>query len=1333
MGLLNRLFGERDAENAPTDAHGGPAGNESTSAHEREFDIDERLRQGLARHQAGDLQSAERAYRVVLDAAPEHAFAHVLLGSLLGASGRFDEALEHLQTASELDPSDAAPRVDLGNVLRALGRTQDAEDAYRDAISIDCEFPGGHRNLGDLLRHEGRLDEAIESLAKTASLTPDDADTHFLLADVLSQRGRYEEACRSYQAGLSIAPQVAAAHNNLGATLRHLSRAEEALASFEAALRLEPDYAEAHFNIADMMKSEGSADKAIQHYRAAASQSSHRVLCLRNLGELLLAEGRNEEALQCCQEVLTLEPASASSYFELGNALMACGHIGEASERFARAAELDPADARAHVNLGLALRSSGRFEEAARCFREALKIDPERVEAHNNLGVVLQMQGELQPAIDAFKHALTFAPSELYVQSNYLGCLNYQDGAVPEEVFEQHRRWAELAQSAAVAQQITAIRQPDRERRLRIGYVSADFRYHSVAFFITAIIGQHDRENFEVTCYSNVSVPDARTERIKDLSDHWRDISSLNDAEVAALIRYDDIDILVDLSGHTVGNRLAVFARRPAPVQVTYLGYPNTTGLDAMDYRLTDEITDPPGWGEHLHSEELIRFDGGFLCFEPLETCPDIRDTEEGNRSGDVVFGSFNELLKVTSPTVVAWCNILERIPGSQLAIKSTTLEDEGTRHRVLERFTERGIDPARVRLIGRTSTLEEHLDLYNSIDVALDTFPYNGTTTTCEALWMGVPVVTQCGRPHASRVGLSLLTQVGLGDLVTENMHDYVERAVSLAADHERRRRLRGELRDRMRSSPLMDAAGFTRKLETAFRDMWRRACSAEQCRAEAGSSANDSMSVLIKGGIRVRVPPRLDELTPYVLIEQEDWFEDEIDFVRRLAKPAMRCLDIGASYGVFSLTLAKQVGPDGHVWSFEPTGATVALLSQSVEENRLRNITLLQMALSGESGRQKLVIHPDPAYNHLADKVTDDSLFEIVEVKSLDDVVDEQTIESVDFIKMDAAGAEISVLQGGERFLQRESPLVMFELKYREGENWELVEALQARGYEIYRLVPGLQILVPLERGDIDPYLLNLFACKADRARLLESEGLAINRLPPRRAVDVGDPMAVLQTVLGERPYARALWPRWREALAGSAGDSSRDHLNGLALYCRSRDASLSVADRFQALCAAHAAMCDSRESSGEVARKLTLARISWELGYRQQALDVLASMRETTDAGHRTPGAPPFLAVSDRFDGIEPGDDLESWCAASVLHQIETLAAYSSYFRSEAALASLEALEQSSFQSPEMERRRQLVRMRLGLQEGPVPGPLVSRQSAVNLNAGFWNGNGEEPQSA
>ena len=813
MGFLNRILGHPDAD-------GGASRSRDDS------EIVDGIRHGLEQHQAGDLKAAESAYRETLDLAPDHADAHYLLGSLLGESGCLDEALTHLEQAARLDPSAGAARSDIGNVYRTQGRFEEAEAAYRDAIAIDADTSNAHQNLGDLLHFQGRVDEAIDCFSTAASLTADDADLHFVLADMLSARGRYQEASRSYRTGLNISPRVAAAHNNLGASLRHLSQDQEALACFEDALRLDPKLGDAHANLADLLQARGLVDKAVEHYRTAAELQGDSVRCWRSLGQLLLAENRADEALQSYREVMTLEPDSARSHFELGNALIECGAVDEAIERFRQSVRLDPEDSSGHVNLGFALSEVKRFEEAARCFRDALAVDTDLVEAHNNLGGVLQLQGRLDLAMKAYERALSLADNDLTVRSNLLTCLNYHADAQPEEVFAHHLRWSECFDEVTAASAPARIHRTDPNRRLRIGYVSADFRFHSVSFFMSALLEQHDRDGFEIFCYANVRKPDSNTERLMALADHWREVALLDDDEMTALVCRDSIDILVDLSGHTVGNRLPVFARRAAPIQVTYLGYPNTTGLSVMDYRLTDASTDPEGRSEHLHSEELMRLPHGFLCYEPLPSSPDIRERSEGGESSTITFASFNELLKITAPIIAAWCEILERTPNSRLLLKGTTLADEGTRDRVVKRFVQHGIDEERIELIGSTPSLEAHLDLYNRADIALDTFPYNGTTTTCEALWMGIPVVSLSGQVHAARVGVSILSAVGLDDLVVDNMQAYVDSAVALAVDGGRRQQLKRSLRRRMRDSTLMDAPLITRDLEAAFREMWKRAC---------------------------------------------------------------------------------------------------------------------------------------------------------------------------------------------------------------------------------------------------------------------------------------------------------------------------------------------------------------------------------------------------------------------------------------------------------------------------------------------------------------------------
>lgn len=367
----------------------------------------------------------------------------------------------------------------------------------------------------------------------------------------------------------------------------------------------------------------------------------------------------------------------------------------------------------------------------------------------------------------------------------------------------------------------------DPERRLRIGYVSADFRMHSVGYFLSAIFLNHDAASVETFCYSGCTDEDEQTGFFRSHAAHWRSTTGLDDSEFAAQIRTDAIDILVDLSGHTYGHRLEVFARKPAPLQVTWLGYPDTTGLSAIDYRLTDPIVDPPGAADSASSERLFRLPDGFHCYTAPVAAPDVSRLP-AERNGFVTFGSFNNLAKVNHQVLDAWAGVLKEVAGSHLILKSTRLLDPEMRRRVLRLLEHRGIASDRVRLIGKLPTAADHLAVYGEVDIALDTFPYNGATTTCEALWMGVPVVTLAGDRHAGRVGASMLSQVGLQDLVTERSQDYIATAARLAADLSALAVLRTGLRGRLAASPLCDGPRFTRQLEAAFRTMWREWCAA-------------------------------------------------------------------------------------------------------------------------------------------------------------------------------------------------------------------------------------------------------------------------------------------------------------------------------------------------------------------------------------------------------------------------------------------------------------------------------------------------------------------------
>jgi len=579
----------------------------------------------------------------------------------------------------------------------------------------------------------------------------------------------------------------AAAHLESGAALRTQGRHEEAAAQFRAALALEPNLAEAHHQLGNALKSLRRYPEAAVSLRAAALLAPQSGAVWLNLGVACLEIQRADEAIAC----------------------------------FRRAVRLEPSRPEAHNILGHALLTQGRCTAAKRCLEEALRLRPGYPAAHDNLGRVLKAQGLAAEALPHHRAALAGAMKP-ETHSNLLYSLHFPAGLSPEEIFAEHRRWAELHAAPLRPKEENHPAGPAAPRRLRVGYLSPDFVHHSVAYFFEPVLAAHDRDLFEITCYSEARVPDAVTRRLRERSDRWRDIAGQSDEAVAALIRGDGIDILVDLAGHTARNRLLVFARRPAPIQVTWLGYPDTTGLDAIDYRLTEAVSDPAG-NEAWHSEQLFRLPETFSCYQPPADSPPVGPLPAAE-AGPLTFGCFNHLAKVTPATLRLWAEILRELPGSRLLLKSRGLADHETAARLRGEFARLGADADRLELNGEELSVARHLGLYQRVDVAFDTFPYNGTTTTCEALWMGVPVVTLAGRTHVSRVGASLLTHLGEPGWIADSPEAYRKLCRDLAGDRPRLTAIRAGLRERMRRSPLCDAPRFTRHLENAFRQMWTK-----------------------------------------------------------------------------------------------------------------------------------------------------------------------------------------------------------------------------------------------------------------------------------------------------------------------------------------------------------------------------------------------------------------------------------------------------------------------------------------------------------------------------
>jgi len=644
------------------------------------------------------------------------------------------------------------------------------------------------------------------------------------LALQYQQAGNLAQAEQIYRQVLQVNADSPEAHNNLGNVLTHLGRPQEAIASFREALRLRPDLPEVHYNLGNALNQMGSVQEAIASFREALRLRPGYAGAHSNLGLALAGQGQIEEAIACYREALRLRPDLSEAHYNLGLALAEQGKHEEAEACYKQALRYKPDYAAALNGLAAAHKDQGQFDEAIALQEQALRIQPGYAVALNGLATAYKNQGRLDEAIACFRKAMAAQPELPFIHSNLLQTLLYHGGYEPEAVFAEHLRWAaKFGASPAVHRPLQPIPR-DPGRRLRIGYSSPDFCEHVLGRYSEAVIAAHDRAQFEVFCYANVSHPDARTQRIKASADHWRSVVWLSDAQAADLIRQDQIDLLIDLAGHTGGNRLGVFAQKPAPIQVTHLGYAATTGLAAVDYRLSDAHYDPPGRTEQYFTEKLVRLPEVQWCYlPPLE--PAVGPVP-ARRTGQVTFGSFNSLCKVTKQVIDLWAQILKGLPGSRIVVLAGagSAGDE----RVLAAFARHGVDQARVTLVGRQSQ-EAFYGLHQGVDICLDTFPFSGGFTTADALWMGVPVVSLAGAASASRQGVAVLNLVGLGDLATETPAAYALAAIRLAQDLPRLDELRSELRERLRRT-LGDVQGFTRHLEAAYRGMWEHFCQENQ-----------------------------------------------------------------------------------------------------------------------------------------------------------------------------------------------------------------------------------------------------------------------------------------------------------------------------------------------------------------------------------------------------------------------------------------------------------------------------------------------------------------------
>lgn len=693
-----------------------------------------------------------------------------------------------------------------------------AERQAREIARNSPDHVFGWRALAAVAVRTERHDAAEAALREALRLEPDEPETHFGLANALYALGRLADAEAAYREALRRAPRHAAANCNLGNTLRDLGRPREAETFYRAALEIEPGLAIAHFNLGNVLKDLDRPGEAEESFRAAIRLVPDLAQAHYNLANTLKELERPVEAEASYRDVLRLRPDHVKALNNFGNLLRDLGRLGEAEASYREALRLAPGYAEAHSNLGVALHQLGRLRDAEASYRTAIRLDPGYAKAHTNLGVTLGDLGRAREAEASFREAVRLEPDNAVMRGNLLFGLNAAEPYAPDIALAEARRYGAIVSARAVPK-YESWKVPSDDAKLRVGFVSGDLRNHPVGYFLEGLVANLDPAAFELFAYPTNPKSDELTARLKPFFRSWMPIRGLADRAAAAAIHAQAIHVLLDLSGHTADNRLPVFAHRPAPVQATWLGYYATTGLPEIDHFIGDPHVCPESEDRNF-TEKLWRLPETWLCLAAPDASVPVRGLP-ALANGHATFGCFGNLAKMGDPVVAVWAEILARSPGSKLFLKSKQLADAGVRAATIGRFQAYGLPGDRLILEG-PSPRAAYLDAYNRVDIVLDTFPHPGGTTSSEAMWMGVPVLTLAGGRFLSRLGESIARNTGQDAWIAGDTETYVRKALDFAGEPTRLAALRAGLRDRVRRSPLFDAGRFAAHFGAALKRMY-------------------------------------------------------------------------------------------------------------------------------------------------------------------------------------------------------------------------------------------------------------------------------------------------------------------------------------------------------------------------------------------------------------------------------------------------------------------------------------------------------------------------------
>jgi len=702
------------------------------------------------------------------------------------------------------------------------GELLEAESICQEILKIEPNNPNVLHMLGVVAFQAGMFDVSVELINGALDFGLKDASAHYNMANAFKAQGMLNEAIEHYNKAINLEPGYAIAFNNLGDALQSQGYISEAIASYRKAVELDAELMDARGNLVNALAEHGLFDEAIENYKKSISLNPKKVINYIDLSAMYIAKGRFDEAVAICSEAIPIDSHNSRLLHNLGCAYQKQGKLDAAAECYRLALQEEPGLSASHCNLGEILKENGHLHEAIACYRAALSFNQNYLNAYNNLGAALMQQAKFKDSLASFREALTRQPDLPMVHSNLIFVLDLIPDTTAADAIAERRKWDEI-HTALIKQYIEHSNVPDPERRLKIGYVSADLIIHSAAKVFGAMLVDFNPSKFDVYAYSNTIREDYYTSVFKSHVTHWRDIAFLSDNSVAEMIRDDEIDILVDLSGHSASNRLLVFARKPAPIQITAWGYATGTGLRAMDVFFADPVVVPPH-ERHHYTEDVCYLPNVVGYFHP-ETFPTVNELPAFS-AGHVTFGSFNRLEKVTDDTIKLWANVMLSVHGSKIIIKSANaLEDEIDRIRIIDQFAAVGISAERVILQGKTSW-DEHMKAFNQIDFALDPYPHGGGVTTLEGLMMGIPTITLRCPTIVGRLAASILSTLGLYDWIAETAEDYIQIAVRKSQDLAALATLRAQLRNTLVTSVIGDQKQYVDAVENTYRQLWCKWC---------------------------------------------------------------------------------------------------------------------------------------------------------------------------------------------------------------------------------------------------------------------------------------------------------------------------------------------------------------------------------------------------------------------------------------------------------------------------------------------------------------------------